>query len=162
MKDGSIGETVEKQILERANKALAQVLGDGFTLNGGIECTRYMGASINLDFSPPLRVPFAGDVVVLPKITFDLGIKIMQSRITVDRAINFKFAVALENCINKTTASASQRVGATQTVLSEMVPVQNAGAALVNGSVLRTIVKGFFPFEEMAGLEPVPDPRAKR
>jgi hypothetical protein len=31
----------------------------------------------------------------------------------------------------------------------------------VNGSILRVVIKGFFPFEEMEGLEPVADPRTK-
>jgi hypothetical protein len=103
-------------------------------------------------------VPISGEFVVIPKITFDLGIKVQQSRITVDRAKNFKFALALKNCVNGKTAAASRRVDGTQTVLTE-IPAARPDGADVNGSVLRAFAKGFFPFEEMTGLMPMPDPR---
>jgi hypothetical protein len=36
---------------------------------------------------------------MVPKFAFDLGIKISQSRITVDRAEKYLFALAVENCV---------------------------------------------------------------
>jgi len=165
-KDGSQGgDPVEKYLLDAAQKALAQTLGEGFTINGGAECTRYMGCPVNVDFSSPLMIPQNGEIVSIPKMSFHLGIKIAQSRITVDRAMQYRFALALENCINGRTSSASRRPDATQTVLADIVPINAApegNGAFANGSIVRVLLKGFFPIEEMSGLESVPDPRIQR
>ncbi len=150
-KDGSPGDTVETQILDGVQKALDQGVSGGFTINGGVEGTHYMKGSVNLEFSPALIIPMSGEVVIIPKISLDLGVKIVQSRITVDRARKFKFALALENCINGKTTSASRRIDATQTVLNEIAPAQTGDATVVNGSILRAFIKGFFPFEEIQG-----------
>jgi hypothetical protein len=164
-KDGSQGgNPVEEYILDGAQKALTQALGEGFTINSGAEGTRYMGCPVNLEFSSPLMIPQNGEIIIIPKISFHLGIKITQSRITVDRAQKYKFVLALENCINGKTSSASRRTGAAQTTLSDIVPakdIREGEAPVVNGSILRVVINGFFPFEEMKDLEPVPDPRAR-
>jgi hypothetical protein len=158
------GDPVEKYILEAAQKALTQTLGDGFTINGGEECTRYMRSPVNVDFSGPLMIPLNGEIIIIPKMSFDLGIKIAQSRITVDRAKKYRFVLALENRINGNTSSASRTADAAQTVLKDIVSVTNSGAGvgIVNGAIVRVTLKGFFPIDEMNSLEPVPDPRIQR
>ena len=110
-------------------------------------------------------IPLNGEIIIIPKMSFNLGIKITQSRITVDRAKKYRFALALENCINGKTSSASRLMNAPQTVLTDIILVQDScegGAPFVNGSILRVFLKGFFPIEEMKGLEAVRDPRTRR
>jgi hypothetical protein len=88
-----------------------------------------------------------------------LGIKISQSRITVDRAKQYKFALALENYVTGTISAASRPPNDALTTLSELgqqKPRPDGEVPFVNGSLLRVAIKGFFPFEEMKDLEPVP------
>jgi hypothetical protein len=109
--DGTVGEkTLEKHFAEGAEKALARAMETTFIINGGEECTRYFHVGVNL--VPPQGVY---TVVVAPqrvlmssKISFDLGLKISQSRITHDRAEQYRFALALENCVNGVVSAASR------------------------------------------------------
>jgi hypothetical protein len=123
-----------------------------------------MCCPVNPDFASPLMIPLNGDIIIIPKMSFHLGIKIVQSRITVDRAQKYRFVLALENCINGRTSSATRRIDATQTTLTDIVPpkdIREGEAPFVNGSILRVVIKGFFPFGEMKGLEPIAGPRAR-
>jgi hypothetical protein len=95
---------------------------------------------------------------MVPKFSFDLGIKISQSRITVDRAEKYLFALAVENCVNGKVSSAARERSAPHTVLSELrpeAPPPGGEAPVTNGSVLRVFLKPLFPFEETAQRERV-------
>lgn len=149
MQDGSEGDSVEKQILAGVEKVQQQRFREGFTVNDGAEGTYHMVASTVLNFTPPLMVPVQGETVVIPRVTFDLAFRIHQTRPTVDRARNFKFAVAIQNCITGEKMSASRRIGGARTVLAEIAPAVSTSDIVVNGQVVRAFTKGFFPFEEM-------------
>lgn len=84
--------------------------------------------------------------------------KIDQSRITVDPAENYLFALAVENCINGSVSSAAREHEGEHTVLAELrtAAEQRERKELVkNGSVIAVALNGFFPFEETEGLQPV-------
>ncbi len=105
----------------------------------------------------PFKLPLGQRVLVSPKISFDLGIKICQTRIAHDRAEQYKFALSLENCVNGTVSSASRSLEATVTTLLQIETQPEAGeGALHNGSVLRVFIKGYFPYSEAQGLERIP------
>jgi hypothetical protein len=162
----SRGDSLEQYIFDAAHKALVQALGDGFTLNGGAECSRYMKCPVNLQLDRPFLIPInTFEIAIIPKMSFDLGIKISQSRITVDRAEQYLFALAVENCVNGSVSAAARPRGAEYTTLSDIAPAKadlGGDGPVANGSVIRVVMKGFFPLEEMNGLQPIDDPRMKR
>jgi hypothetical protein len=163
-KDGTPGgKDVEVYISETANQSMMEALGDPFTINRGEECTRYMGRPVNVQFSSPLTIPMNGAFVLIPKLSFHLGIKIMQSRITIDRAKQYKFALAVVNCINGNLSSAARPINGVETILEDIVTprAKSDQLPLINGSIMRVILGGFFEFEEMRGLERIPDPRTR-
>jgi hypothetical protein len=97
-RDGSPGgEPLEKYIMDGVRQTFDLTLGKFHLINAGEECTRYIGCPVNLVPDVPFRIPVNGEIIILPKVSFDMGIKVTQSRITVDRAKNFRFALALEN-----------------------------------------------------------------
>lgn len=159
-KDGSPGgKDVEVYISDAANQAMMEGLGDFFTINKGEECTRYIGRPVNVQFSSPLTIPMNGGFLLIPKLSFQLGIKIIQSRITVDRAKQFKFALAVVNCINGERSSVARRIDGHETVLAQIATSNIKGGAEQpppNGSIMRVVLGGFFQFEEMKDLQPVP------
>jgi len=159
-KDGTPGgKDVEVYISDAANQSIMEALGDPFTLNKGEECTRYMGHPVNVQFTSPLTIPMNGGLLLVPKLSFQLGIKIMQSRITIDRAKQYKFALAVVNCINGNRSSAAKRVDGKETVIEGIITpeaMMSAEAPLLNGSVMRVILGGFFQFEEMKDLQRIP------
>lgn len=159
-RDGSPGgDSLEKYIFEAAQKALTQGLTQFQMLNGGAECTRYVLCPVNLIPDVPFRVPQNGEIIIIPRITFDLGIKVCQSRVTVDRAKQYKFAVAVENFVTGKVSAASRQLDAALTNLVELggqTPPSGGEQPYVNGSLLRVAIKGFFQFEEMKSLTPVP------
>jgi len=84
---------------------------------------------------------------------------VTQSRITVDRAKNFRFALALVNYVTGSVSSASQHLDVANTILAPIAPpepVPEGDTPVVNGSVLRVSIRGFFAIEEMSGLKPIP------
>jgi len=159
--DGSAGRSVEEHIFESAHKALIQALGAAFTINGGETCTRYMLCPVNMILPEPFRIPHNGELLIIPNMSFDLGIKISQSRITVDRAKQYQFAVAVENRVNGNVSAASRRVDASSTTVAELVrpEISDPNDVLKNGAVMRVILKALFPMSEMSGLSPIPPNR---
>src|SRR5260370_19192068 len=59
---------------------------------------------INVNYEPPtpLQAFTRGQVILIPKMAFQVGVLISQSRIQVDRAINFDFALSVADCIRTT------------------------------------------------------------
>ena len=93
-RDGSPGgDPMEQHILQCAKQALTKSLGEVHMFNGGEECTRYVLAPINVLPDVPFKIPLNGELFVIPRMTFDLGIKFVQSRITVDRAKRYPCAL---------------------------------------------------------------------
>ncbi len=156
--DGTIGKKpLEQHLVDGAEIALAQMMENSFIINGGEECTRYFNIIVPLVSTSPFSILLGPRVLVSPKITFDLGLKISQSRITHDRAQQYRFALALENCVNGVVSAASRARENKVTTLAEIVPKPRSDEAILeNGSVLRVFVKGYFPFSEMNGLQPAP------
>ena len=158
-RDGSPGGTsLEQYFFDAIPKALDHALTQFGTINGGAECTRYILSPVNLLPDVPIQVPVVGEVIMIPKFTFDLRIKVSQCRITVDRARQYKFAVALENFVTGKISAASRQLDAALTNLAELAPPAvppNGEQPLANGSVMRVVLKPLFPFEEMSDLTPV-------
>jgi hypothetical protein len=156
-RDGSSSRTLEELIISASGKALDEFTKKSFLFCDGADCTRYVSCPVNYEPPEPILVPWENIIITIPKITFDLGIKYEQSRIVHDRAKQLMFALAVENCVRDGITIASRKSDETHTVLattSSNEPV-NKEDVMKNGSILQMRMKGFFPFEEMANLQPV-------
>jgi hypothetical protein len=70
-----------------------------------------------------------------------------------DRAEKYLFALAIQNCVNGSVASAARPKEQDNTEL-DLLPKPNAGppeGIMVNGSILKVYVGAMFPFEELLG-----------
>ena len=153
----TLGPSLEQYIFDGVHESVRSL--KTFTLNGGEECTRYLMRPVNLLPTSPFLLPMQSKIVIIPKISLNVGVKIVQSRITVNRAERYLFAFAVENCINGIVSTAARDKGARHTTLAELVPERpdpSGEIPLANGSVLRVFMKALFPFEEMADLQPGP------
>jgi restriction endonuclease len=157
-RDGvTLGPSLEQYISDAIHQSVQSL--KTFTINGGAECTRYMLRPVNILPTTPFMLPMKSRIVVIPKIACKVGLKIAQSRITVDRAAQYQFAFAVENCVNGVVSSASRARNELHSTVAELVqetPNPSGEAVLTNGSVMRVLLKALFPFEEMARLEPGP------
>jgi hypothetical protein len=154
--DGSPGETLEDILLSTSVKVLRKFTENYFILNNGEDCTCYMVPQVDAVPEPniPFRVPWGHGLLIIPKITFDLGIKIQQTRLRHDRAERLIFALAVENCIKDHVTVATRAEDNQHTILIALNPAD--ADAFQNNSILRIFLKGFFPFEELDSLTPVP------
>lgn len=157
-RDGvTLGPSIEQYIFDSVQQSVQSI--KTFTLNGGEQCTRYLMRLVNILPDVPFVIPRGSTRVIIPKIACKVGIKIAQSRITVDRAEKYLFAMAVENYVNGAVSAVSRANDDTHTTLAELEKVKldaSQGEPLENGGVLRVYLKALFPFEEMAGLNPGP------
>jgi hypothetical protein len=104
--------------------------------------------------NPPVMIVRDGGFVLMPKINFDIAIKITQTRFQLDRAAKFTFILAVEDCVRGVVTAAARMVGEniTQLMPLRVEEVANPGDVLRNGSIMSIWIKGFFPFEEVAHL----------
>jgi hypothetical protein len=156
-KDGSPDRTLEELLISASDKALDEFTKNSFVLCDGADCTRYMMGSVNFEPPEPILVPWENIIVMIPKITFDLGIKYNQTRMVHDRAKQFIFALAVESCVRAGITIASRKSSEAHTVLAAVSGSEPANKedVLKNGSILKIKMKGFFPFEEMSNLQSV-------
>jgi hypothetical protein len=153
--NGRVGPSLEIQLAAVAQKALDMFVRTCSTLNDGVDGIYLIRKHVSATPSVPFMVPFDKAVLTIPKIDFHLGIKIVQTRIMHDRAKNYLFALAIENCVNGRVSSAARPIDASLTELAPVLPREDksGGPILENGSILRVQIKGYFPFEEMEGVK---------
>jgi hypothetical protein len=156
-RDGvTLGPSLEQYIFDAVHQSVQSL--KMFTINGGEECTRYLIRPVNIQPTTPFVLPLRRKIVMIPNIRCDVAVKIAQSRITVDRAQQYRFALAVENCVNGVVSSAARARDEPYTTLSELAAEKPnlSEAPLVNGSIMRVVMKSLFPFEETASLQPGP------
>jgi hypothetical protein len=79
--DNSLEEYIYDAALETLTRGLAQIHLIKGGEDSGEECTRYVLCPANLVPDTPFRIPMDGAIISIPRISFDPGIKIAQSRI---------------------------------------------------------------------------------
>ena len=135
---------------KRVCPANAVQFGDG-SYNGKL------AANVNVNIAPksPIRITVNGGVIMIPRLEFDLGVSILQSRITVDRSSNYLFALAVEDCVRGKVVAARRKADAATSidVIPDLADI-NHDDVLKNGSLISVWVKGLAPFEEFADLKP--------
>lgn len=123
--------------------------------NGRHEGKLLLRGKVNVAPPLPIRLTINGGILMVPRIEFDVGIEINQSRITIDRSSNYFFALAVENCVRKTSVFATRKSKETTTTI-ESVPEprsESVDDTVKNGSLISVWVKGFQLFEPFSKLE---------
>ncbi len=148
--DGSDGKTLEQIIIEGSRDALNQFARNNFLLDG--EKTEYALVRVTVRGTEHYTIRHDDVLVRIGAIEFDLGVKITQTRFQHDRAAQFRFALAVENLINGNVESVSRKREQSVTemkTLSSRIQSTVPEDILKNGSILKIMLEGFFPFEEI-------------
>lgn len=147
--------TLEEALDASIKKAAKQMRGPSSVILNGQDGTRYLRSVVTFAPPSPLRVSATGGTIIIPKVTFDLGLKILQSRMKIDRGENYNFILGVEDCIKGGVISAYRENADLLTKLTGIhVSEEAAKDALQNGSIMEISLKGFFPFSEVEGLKP--------
>lgn len=156
--DGTVGRSLEDVLEHAAMEELVRFSKMAVTINGGEECVRYARTTVELRSDTPLIVPRGDALVIIPSITFELGIKIQQSQVTLDRAKDYLFVLAIVDYVRGAATAASRKHGSDRTLLFPLGLASTGPAKSVfqNGSLMSVALKTFFPFGELSGLKPVP------
>ncbi|KPG98321.1 hypothetical protein AEQ67_13275 [Pseudomonas sp. RIT-PI-q] len=127
-------------------------------INSGTECTRYFRQDFNLNFEETLIVKSKNSFFEILTIQMKMGIKVVQSRLTIDRSTNYLYALAVQDCVTKEILLSSKHKKdphAQWAILSKDKECDNADI-VKNGSILVMTMKGYFPKEEMDNLTETP------
>ncbi len=161
-KDGTL-----EGMLEKAGKnALDHLAKLPVTFNGGAAGVYYLKVAPTLVFEPAMELLRPNALpAICPKLTCEVGIRIDQSRIIIDRSDNYLFALAIEDCISGTVHAASRAKDKSVSVLAPLPAraspesAQVADTALKPNTLMRVVVRPLFDFSELAGKESVPWPQ---
>lgn len=151
------GKTLEQVLLDGANALVAKSIDQVGLFNGGAEGDFYVMCPGNLNFDVPLIFGTATGVVIVSACQIEVPVKIVQSRMTIDRADHLTFALAIENKVTGHVSTAARLRDSGRTQLD---PVRKSepdprDPPLENGSVARVFLKGSFDASEIAGMTPV-------
>lgn len=155
--DGTPDQTLEELIDSISYKTLRSRFEKSFTINGGVDCTRYMVNPVHIVFKCPKEIHYDGSILLIPEINFDLLIKIEQSNIKIDRLSNYHYALMIENCVSGQHHIASRKLDSPNAKLLQVInDKKNTEDVLKNGSVLQVFTDSWFDPKEVEGLKPIP------
>lgn len=118
----------------------------------GEHCARF-----KVNFAPPVpvRAPQPTGALILPRIEFDVGLTISQGRLQIDRAANYAFVLAVEDCVNKVVSTASRvRDEATTVICPPRSEAVDPEDIYQNGSVAQIWLEGFTDFAPFEASPP--------
>ena len=122
----------------------------------GSNGTRSFWKHIDIVMNEPIVIPQGTVRVRVPRISFDLGLKIHQKRIQIDRGSKYAFVLAVDDCVRGVIKTAVREGGSPITTLShvrEGKTEDGSGPPFQNGSIFRVTVRAYFDFAELADLE---------
>jgi len=161
----TLAHTTLEEMLEKTSMGtLMEVMKPSFTINGGTKGTFYMGADVVLAPPEGLTVSLNGRRATIGTLKYELGIRIDQSEISIDRSEHFAFALAVENCVSRSVVAATRALDAdraTHSALRKRPPDEATGDqedVYKNGSVCRVFQESWFDLVELNGLKPTSVP----
>ncbi|WP_054970001.1 restriction endonuclease [Alicyclobacillus ferrooxydans] len=153
--DGSPGKTLEQIIDEGTLGVLKGSFNqNAVTFNGGEECTVYMVNPAVISIHPPAHIVVEDKHVLIPQIQIEIGIRVHQSRIVIDRRSSYLYALVVQDVIKTGRFYASRRRNADTSLIAPAVDeAPHEGDEVVkNGSVLHVFTNQWFDPAEMSGL----------
>jgi hypothetical protein len=94
------------------------------------------------------EVSTMGTVLLFREITYELGLKVSQSRIQTDRGGDYAFVLAVEDCVSHGVTIASRAASDEHTTFAKKVQPVSSDDAYQNGSIASIWLGGMTPFEE--------------
>ena len=152
------GDTLEGEMLKACEHAVQTMMPQVGVFDNGAEGNYYVLCHVKMEPPNGYMVHHGNFILMARSVMFDVALKFDQSRLTIDRAANYLFAVAVENFVTRAVASASRTTDASTTTISyaEAKPQGPNEEPFQNGMVAKVKIKGMFPFEETASLTHVP------
>ena len=155
-------DTVEGLIEASSAKTLKLFVDKNtFTFNNGEERAFYIVYTVNLDFIEPAKICLDDSEHLVIKITYDLGIKIDQKRMLINRAERYSHILIVENCVTKTIYYSSKKNEDTKSLLKQIENKldqkneENNKDTFENGSILKITLNNWFDAKEMEDLKEV-------
>lgn len=154
------GATLEEYLKVASSQGQKSIDEKSFLINSGEDCTRYFQVNVEMPFKDKgemLMVISKGQLVYIPKLVMEVGIKIHQFKFSHDRGSNLLYALAIEDCIGSNAFAVSKGKNRETT---NWFPLSGADSteqedSLVNGSIMKVTTSGFFDPSEMEGLKEV-------
>lgn len=152
-------KTLEAMIARCAREAAAKAYRPKLSsFNGSWHCQVLGRITVNVVPTKDIKVFANGGCVFIRKMSFDLGLRIDQSHIAVDRAKNFLFALAVEDCVKRRVFAASRRPGEEYTELVALAQptddAGNPGDIVHNNSIISVWLEPLFSFDDFAAMQP--------
>ncbi|WP_052487630.1 restriction endonuclease [Gordoniibacillus kamchatkensis] len=162
--DGTQGDTIEDLIDKGTQQAMEEFFAqNSFTLNNGEDCTRYLALPVVINVQPTVKVECGSAIIEIPQIQVELGIRIDQSRLIVDRRHNFFYALVVQDTVRNAKYYASRRRDASTSVIAEVSPEEATNEqVLINGSIFRVYTEHWFDPNEIIGLTTVDFEKVKQ
>jgi hypothetical protein len=157
-------DTTLEEFLMRSARTAAEVAYKPTRINFDGKFDGELKYVINVNVAPeqPMLIFVPQANVIVPRLSYRLGVKVNQSRIQIDRAEKYAFVLAVEDCIQNTVTAASRARDQEFTELAPLnAPRETDEPAWVNGSIITVWIKPFVEFSEFAGLEPATGPEVQ-
>lgn len=149
--------TLESYLEDAAHHAAIVLQKKAFLVNHGDDCTRYFQIPVNMPLEKegcPLEIMIGNDLVFVPEIKLQVGIRVDQSRMTFDRSEHFLYTLAIEDQINKEVYAATKKENSnTNWVKLNLDENEKSEDALQKGSIISCVIGPLFDPSEMKGLK---------
>lgn len=155
--------TLELMIEHYSQEAMTRYTEKPLLINNGEECIRYFSHTINLLFNEEFVIQQKNQLLKLEKVSIEVGLKVNQSKITIDRGSKLAYALAVVDCVNKKTFSVSRAIDEKLAVWTPLIKNDKGNFSsstteeqfIANGSIVAISIKGYFLPNEMDGLTPI-------
>lgn len=156
-KDGEIEKTLEEYLTRIARESAMQFYpSKAFAFrNGSYDGKMLVRGKVNVIPKLPIKTNVNDGIVMIPKIEFDVGLSINQSRIIVDRSNNYVFALAVEDCVRKKAVYATKKTDEVTSAFETITEpdYSHADEVLKNGSLISVWINGFDSFVQFSELK---------
>lgn len=151
----SLNEPTLESLIDRLARESARVAYRPIPMDFGdgvYEGTHRSRFRVNFAPKEPVRCPRDGAVILIPRIEFDVGLKVDQSRMQIDRGERYVFVLAVEDCVNKVVSTASREADSKTVLEPARSDPPDPEDTFKNGSILQVWLKGFADFAEFADV----------
>lgn len=156
--DGSPGKSLENIIDEGTLGVLKRSFNqNAVTFNGGAECVVYMVNPAVIGTQPPAHIVVEDMHVLIAQIQIEIGVRVHQSRIVIDRRSSYLYALVVQDVIKNGNFYASRCTNSDTSAIAPSVDQapQEGDEEVKNGSVLHVFTNQWFDPAAMSGLTQV-------
>lgn len=151
--------TLEGMIERLAREAATKVYNPRrASFDGGDDGQILARVTVNLAPTSDIKVFVNGGVIFIRRMSFDIGLRIDQSLFEHDRAENYAFVLAVEDCVKSGVVAASRLQGESHTTLSpfkqEEASSIDKGDVLQNDSLFQVWLNPLCSFEDFISITP--------